>query len=64
MARLEALCDDLHSAFVQANRGVRETVLWESSVKNGLMGGYTGTYLRVERPWDPQRVNTLEEIVL
>ena len=64
VARLEALCEELHSAFVSAHQGKRETVLWESSVKNGLMGGYTGNYIRVERPFDPARVNQLEEIVL
>lgn len=64
VARLEALCEELHSAFVSAHQGMRETVLWESSVKNGLMGGYTGNYIRVERPFDPARVNQLEEIVL
>lgn len=64
VAKLEELCAQLHQEFTEANKGFRETVLWESSVKNGIMGGYTGNYLRVERPYDPQRVNTLEEIVL
>ena len=64
VARLEALCEELHAAFVAANKGVREQVLWESSVKNGLMGGYTGNYIRVEEPADPARFNTLEEVVL
>ena len=64
VARLEALCEELHTAFVAANKGVRETVLWESSVKNGLMGGYTGNYIRVEKPYDAAFVNQLEEIVL
>ena len=64
VARLEALCEELHAEFVAANRGLEETVLWESSVKNGIMGGYTGNYIRVERPYDPKRVNTLEKIVL
>ena len=64
VARLEALCEELHAAFTAANKGVHTSVLWESSVKNGLMGGYTANYIRVERPWDPARVNTLEEIVL
>ena len=64
VARLEALCEQLHQEFVQANKGLKETVLWESSVKNGVMGGYTGNYIRVERPFDPARVNQLEEIVL
>ena len=64
VARLEALCEELHAEFVAANQGLEETVLWESSVKNGIMGGYTGNYIRVERPYDPKRVNTLEKIVL
>ena len=64
VARLEELCAQLHADFVAANKGVQETVLWESSVKNGLMGGYTGNYIRVERAFDPVRVNTLEEIEL
>ena len=64
VARLEALCEELHTAFVAANKGVRETVLWESSVKNGLMGGYTGNYIRVEKPYDAAFVNQLEDIVL
>ena len=64
VAKLEALCEELHGEFVSAHKGLKETVLWESSVKNGIMGGYTGNYLRVERPYDPARVNTLEEVVL
>ena len=64
VARLEALCEKLHSEFVAANKGLRTTVLWESSVKNGLMGGYTSNYIRVERPYDKDKVNTLEEITL
>ena len=64
VARLEALCRDLHRAFVDEHKGLRENVLWESSVKNGLMGGYTGNYIRVEKPYDAAFVNQLEEIVL
>ena len=50
VARLEALSADLHAAFVAANKGLPERVLWESSVKGGLMFGYTGNYIRVEKP--------------
>ncbi|MBR3406599.1 MAG: tRNA (N(6)-L-threonylcarbamoyladenosine(37)-C(2))-methylthiotransferase MtaB [Bacteroidales bacterium] len=64
VARLEALCQELHDAFTASNKGVHTEVLWESSVKGGLMGGYTANYLRVEKPWDSALVNTLEEIVL
>ena len=64
VARLEALSDDLHAAFVAANQGLPERVLWESSVKDGQMFGYTGNYIRVEKPYDPALVNTLESIVI
>ncbi len=64
VARLEALSDDLHATFVAANRGLPERVLWESSVKGGMMFGYTGNYIRVEKPYDPALVNQLEDIVL
>ena len=62
VARLEALSADLHAAFVAENKGLPERVLWESSVKDGLMAGYTGNYIRVEKPYDPTLVNQLEEI--
>ena len=61
---LEALCDSLHRDFVEANRGVKETVLFEDDCKNGIMGGYTGNYIRVERPWDPTLAGKLTEVIL
>ena len=64
VARLEALCAELHAAFEAANKGLPERVLWESSVKDGKMSGYTGNYLRLEKPYDPALVNTLEDIII
>jgi threonylcarbamoyladenosine tRNA methylthiotransferase MtaB len=64
VARLEALSEELHAAFVAANKGLPERVLWESSVKDGMMFGYTGNYIRVEKPYDPALVNTLENMVI
>ena len=64
VARLEALCAELHDTFVAENKGLPEKVLWESSVKDGLMAGYTGNYIRVEKPYDPALVNTIERITL
>ena len=63
-ARLEALCEELHSEFVERCKGMSATVLWESREKDGTMGGYTGNYIRITRPFDPARVNTLEEIII
>ena len=64
VARLETLSGELHAAFVAANKGIRSTVLWESADKNGLMGGYTANYIRLERPFDASRINQLEEVTL
>ena len=64
VARLESLCSELHSEFVAKNRGRRSQVLWESDVKDGLMGGYTSNYIRVERPYDPGLVNMVEDITI
>ena len=64
VARLEYLCSELHSEFVAKNRGRRSQVLWESDVKDGLMGGYTGNYIRVEKPYDPELVNMVEDITI
>ena len=64
VARLESLCEELHSAFVTKNKGRLSQVLWESDVKDGIMGGYSGNYIRIERPYDPSRVNTIEDVIL
>ena len=64
VARLEALCGGLHTAFVERNRGRRSQVLWESDERDGMMGGYTGNYIRVERPYDPVLVNMVEDITI
>ena len=64
VARLEELSAALHEAFVAANRGLPERVLWESTVRDGRMSGYTGNYIRVEKPYDPALVNTLEDIII
>lgn len=64
VARLEELSDRLHADFISRNRGRHSQVLWESDCKNGMMGGFTGNYIRLERPYDTDRVNTIEDIVI
>lgn len=49
---LEELCARLHAEFVEANRGVHEKVLFESTDREGFMEGYTGNYIRIRRPYD------------
>ena len=64
VAAVEELCARLHAEFIEANRGVREKVLFESTDRGGLMEGYTGNYIRVSRPYDPELVGQLVEVVL
>ena len=64
VARLEELCARLHSEFVEANRGVREKVLFESKEKDGTMSGYTGNYIRITRPYDAALVGKLTEVTI
>ena len=64
VAAVEELCAPLHAEFIEANRGVREKVLFESTDRGGLMEGYTGNYIRVSRPYDPELVGKLVEVVL
>ena len=64
VAVLEGLCAELHAAFREQNRGVRERVLFESTERGGMMEGYTGNYIRIARPYDPSLVNTLTDIVI
>lgn len=64
VAVVEELCARLHAEFIEANRGVREKVLFESTDRDGFMEGYTGNYIRVSRPFDPSLVGRLAEVVL
>lgn len=64
VAVLEDLCARLHADFYEKNRGVAEKVLFESTKRGGKMEGYTGNYIRVERPYDSALVNTLVDVIL
>ncbi len=61
---LEDLCLKLNTEFNEANNGVREKVLFESTDKKGMMEGYTGNYIRVSRPYDPELIGKIVDIVI
>ena len=61
---LEALCAELHQEFMEANKGVAEQVLFESTDKNGMMEGYTGNYIRICRPYDPDLIGKIIDIII
>ena len=61
---LETLCEELHREFVEANKGVAEKVLFESTDRKGMMEGYTGNYIRVSREFDPEMIGKIVAIIL
>ena len=61
---LEALCEELHREFIEANTGVSEKVLFESTDRKGMMEGYTGNYIRVSREFDPELIGKIVDIVI
>lgn len=64
VAQLEDLCRQLHSEFIEANRGVHEKVLWESSDRDGFMEGYTGNYIRIRRPYEAALSGTITDVTI
>ena len=61
---LEGLCEKLHREFAEANKGVTEKVLFESTDRKGMMEGYTGNYIRVAREYDPDLIGKIVEVIL
>ncbi len=61
---LEDLCLKLHNQFIEANKGVAEKVLFESTDRKGMMEGYTGNYIRVSREYDPELIGKIVDVVI
>ena len=61
---LEDLCEELHREFIEANTGVSEKVLFESTDRKGMMEGYTGNYIRVSRPFDSELIGKIVDVVI
>ena len=59
VAELEELCGRLHGAFCAKAVGSEDTVLFESTLRGGMMFGYTGSYRRVKAPYDRTRINAI-----
>ena len=61
---LEQLSDELHQQYCSRYVGSVQKVLFEGRVKGSLMGGYTGNYIRVERPYDASSIGKIVEVVI
>ncbi len=51
-------------AFYESQLGTTRTVLFEGENKEGYIHGFTENYVKVKAPWNPELVNTLQEITL
>ena len=71
---LHRVSEEKLQQFYAAHRGERGVVLWEGKrvqatqeepSENGyLMEGWTENYIRVSRPYDKERINTFEEVII
>ena len=61
---LEELCSQLHAEFIESNKGVSEKVLYESTDRKGQMEGYTGNYIRISKPFDPELIGKIVEVTI
>ena len=64
VAQLKSLSDSLSEAFLAENRGIAETVLFESREKGGTMSGYTRNYIRITVPYDKDLVGKTAPVII
>lgn len=62
VGRLEELSDKLHREFCEAAIGQEDEVLFESSMRGGMMFGYTGEYRRVKTKYNKDLVNKIARV--
>ena len=63
-ARLRDLSEKKMNLFTEVHRGETRWVLFEQAEKGGHMEGYTDNYIKVIRPYDATKINTLSAEVL
>lgn len=51
-------------AFYESQLGTVRKVLFEGENKKGYIHGFTENYVKVKAPWNPELINTLQEVVL
>ena len=61
---LRGLSVKMRRAFYEKQLGSKRTVLFESENKEGYIHGFTENYVKVKAPWNPELVNTLQDVGL
>ena len=64
VARLEELSNALHYEFCAQGVGKEMDVLFESTMRGGMMYGYTGNYIRVKAPYRRDLINRVCRVKL
>jgi threonylcarbamoyladenosine tRNA methylthiotransferase MtaB len=61
---LRGLSAKKRRSFYESQIDTKRKVLFESENKEGYIQGFTGNYVKVKAPWNPELVNTLHEVEL
>ena len=61
---LRGLSAKKRRAFYESQIGTSRIVLFESENKEGYIHGFTENYVKVKTPWNPEFINTLQEVLL
>ncbi|MGB5355433.1 MAG: tRNA (N(6)-L-threonylcarbamoyladenosine(37)-C(2))-methylthiotransferase MtaB [Eudoraea sp.] len=61
---LRGLSAKKRRAFYEQQLGSKHVVLFESENKDGYIQGFTENYVKVKTPWNPDLINTLNEVFL
>ncbi|MGF1587379.1 MAG: tRNA (N(6)-L-threonylcarbamoyladenosine(37)-C(2))-methylthiotransferase MtaB [Bacteroidales bacterium] len=61
---LHELADEKLSVFYEKCTGTSQKVLFESFNKKGRMSGFTGNYVKVETPWNEDKINSFVSVEL
>ncbi|MGD0341444.1 MAG: tRNA (N(6)-L-threonylcarbamoyladenosine(37)-C(2))-methylthiotransferase MtaB [Bacteroidales bacterium] len=62
--KLISLSEQKHHAFLVQNTGFVASVLFEHKKSAGMIGGYTGNYIRVEHPWQSSLAGEVRKVRL
>ncbi|WP_290699850.1 tRNA (N(6)-L-threonylcarbamoyladenosine(37)-C(2))-methylthiotransferase MtaB [Lacinutrix sp.] len=61
---LRGLSAKMRRAFYEKQIETSRSVLFESENKAGYIHGFTGNYVKVKAPWNPELVNTIHQVKL
>lgn len=61
---LHRLSDEKTRAFYESQIGRASKVLWEAKKEGDVMHGFTENYIRLQRPFEKELINKMEDVVI